>query len=447
MAVDFDNRVQLIPQDPASYRNNKPIGHTNPKISPVPRESSVNPFRDVRKFLIGTALALGSTALLAEEMHLLSGLDEPRRHLEERGMVAEAILTTDTMYNVDGGIERDGTLLGNLDLTLEIDTGKAGLWKNGTFLIYGLGNFNTGKLLTEIVGDFQATSNIETDRGFKLYEAWYEHRFGDDASLLFGLHDFNSEFDVVEYGGIFLHSSFGISADISQNGPSIFSVTALGARLKVWPTESTYIMTALYDGVPGDPTNPTHTSIQLDKGDGLFGALEIGHTVGIPGSLEYFKYAMGTWMLTAEVENFAGTIQDENSGIYFIGEKTLFEDDAGRGSLGAFVQLGFTHADRNQVDHYWGAGLNYTGLIPSRSEDIAGLALANARNGSNFIRYARDVEGLSVDHTETAIELTYMAIVQPWLTIQPDLQYVINPGMDSSLDNALVAGVRVEVAF
>ncbi len=392
-------------------------------------------------------LVLSSSTLLADDRHLLSTLDEPRQHLEERGIDIEAILTTDIMHNIDGGIERDSTLLGNLDLTLEIDTEKAGLWKNGTFFIYGLGNFNTGKLLTEIVGDFQTTSNIEADEAFKLYEAWYEHRFNDDASLLFGLHDYNSEFDVVEYGGLFLHSSFGISPDISQNGPSIFPVTALALRLKLWATESSYIMAAIYDGVPGDPANPTRTSIRLGHNDGLFGALEIGDTLGDPGSLEYHKYAVGVWMLTAEVENFAGNMQDENSGIYFIGEKTLLEEAAGHGSLGAFVQLGFTHADRNQVDSYWGAGLNYTGLFASRPKDVTGLAIASARNGSNFMRYARDVDGQAVDHTETSIELTYQARIQPWLTIQPDLQYVINPGMDSTLDNALVVGARVEVIF
>jgi len=399
------------------------------------------------KSILGMTLVFGSSTLLADDTHLLSNLSEPRQRMEEQGFAIEAVLTTDIMYNIDGGIERDGTLLGNLDIAFEIDTEKAGLWKNGTFLIYGLGNFNSGKLLTEIAGDFQATSNIEADEAFKLYEAWYEHRFSDHASLLFGLHDYNSEFDVVEYGGLFLQSSFGISPDISQNGPSIFPVAALGTRLKVWPTENTYIMAALYDGVPGDPGNSTRTSIRLGHDDGLFGALEIGHTVGDPGSLEYHKYAMGVWTLTAEVENFAGNIQDENSGIYFIGEKTLFEEDAGRGSLGAFVQLGFTHADRNQVDSYWGAGLNYTGLFASRPEDVAGLAVASARNGSNFMDYARDVDGQAVDHTETTIELTYQARIQPWLAIQPDLQYVINPGMDRRLDNALVVGARIEVVF
>ncbi len=409
-------------------------------------ESRFNPLLNLIKLTLSAMLFIDSSALLADDTRLMSNLEAPRQHLEAHGITIEAVLTTDIMYNIDGGIEQNGTLLGNLDLAFEIDTEKAGLWKSGTFFIYGLGNFNSGKLLTEIAGDLQTTSNIEADEAFKLYEAWYEHRFSDHISLLFGLHDYNSEFDVTEYGGLFLQSSFGISPDISQNGPSIFPVTSLAIRLKVWPTENTYIMAALYDGVPGDSANSTRTSVRLRSDDGLFSALEIGNTVGNPGNQAYHKYAIGAWQLTAEVENFAGNIQDENSGIYFIGEKTLFAN-TGRGSLGAFVQLGFTHADRNQLGSYWGAGLDYTGLFSTRPEDVAGLAVARARNGASFMNYAKYVDGSAVEHTETTIELTYQARIQPWLTVQPDLQYVINPGMDRTLDNALIVGARIEVVF
>ena len=42
------------------------------------------------------------------------------------------------------------------------------------------------------------------------------------------------------------------------------------------------------------------------------------------------------------------------------------------------------------------------------------------------------------------IELTYSTQLTDWLRVQPDVQYVINPGADRSLDNALVIGIRFE---
>jgi porin len=46
---------------------------------------------------------------------------------------------------------------------------------------------------------------------------------------------------------------------------------------------------------------------------------------------------------------------------------------------------------------------------------------------------------------ETNIELTYSVQVTPWLRLQPDIQYIFNPGLDEGLDNALVIGLRIEL--
>lgn len=56
---------------------------------------------------------------------------------------------------------------------------------------------------------------------------------------------------------------------------------------------------------------------------------------------------------------------------------------------------------------------------------------------------------------ETLIEVTYQVQVTPWWQIQPDIQYVLNPGggiLDHVnpfrvLSNELVAGIRTNVTF
>lgn len=388
------------------------------------------------------------TSAQSAEYHLFGDWGGFRPAMESRGITSEAVLTTDFLYNTRGGVEEDGAVLGNFDLTFEVDTAKTGWWENGTFFFYFLGDFNFGGPMTEITGDLQTASNIEADEAFKLYEAWYEHHFADDRlSLLVGLHDFNGEFDVLEYASLFINSSFGISPDISQTGPSIFPTTSLAARLKVQPSDRSYVMAAVYDGVPGDPDDPPSTAIILKEEDGVFAAIEAGLSEGEPGQAAYYKVAAGAWVHTAEVENFDGQPHDDNHGFYLIGEKTLYaETDDGQG-LGAFIQLGFSDEDWNQIASYWGAGLNYTGIVPGRDHDVAGLAVASARNGDKFMEFIKEAEGAGVEHTETAIELTYRAEVRPWLFVQPDLQYIINPSMNPSIDNALQVGARVEMVF
>ncbi len=53
--------------------------------------------------------------------------------------------------------------------------------------------------------------------------------------------------------------------------------------------------------------------------------------------------------------------------------------------------------------------------------------------------------GSATDARETTLELTWRLPVADWLTLQPDLQYVINPGFDASLDDAFVVGLRFEL--
>jgi len=50
-------------------------------------------------------------------------------------------------------------------------------------------------------------------------------------------------------------------------------------------------------------------------------------------------------------------------------------------------------------------------------------------------------------NTETVIEATYARELTPWLSVQPDLQYVINPGVGPDTRNALVMGLRVSIGF
>lgn len=401
--------------------------------------------------ILVTCLAIYLAAagnIYAADNYLLGDWAGLKPAMEKKGITAEAVLNTDFLYNTHGGIKEKGTILGNMDLTFNVDTAKAGWWQNGTLFFFVLGNFGSNPPMTEIVGDVQTSSNIDTNHAVKLYEAWYEHKFiNDRISILAGLHDFNSEFDVLEYASLFINSSFGIGPDISQVGPSIFSSTSLGVRLKVQPTETSYLMTALYDGVPGDPAHPSRTAIILKEEDGIFTAVEAGLSAGQPGGKEYFKIGAGAWLHTAEVENFEGQQNDENHGVYFIAEKTLFAENENGQGLGGFVQFGWADDNWNQIARYWGVGLYYTGLIPGRDRDITGLAVASARNGGKFMEYSKNVELVPVDHTETAIELTYRAELRPWLSIQPDFQYIINPGMDQSLKNAFQIGSRVEIIF
>jgi len=75
--------------------------------------------------------------------------------------------------------------------------------------------------------------------------------------------------------------------------------------------------------------------------------------------------------------------------------------------------------------------------VPGRDKDTAAFALY-------YGGFSRDLPGQTY---ELLLEWTYAIAVTRWLTVQPDLQYVINPGGRSSVGNAVVVGAQLAVEF
>lgn len=125
--------------------------------------------------------------------------------------------------------------------------------------------------------------------------------------------------------------------------------------------------------------------------------------------------------------------------------KCYIREDVEQGSteqgLGAFLQFGTNSKNVNEVNLYAGGGLNYRGLIPGRDQDEVGLAFAQARINDNLV----DAGGRN-DY-ETTIEATYKAQITENISLQPDLQYVINPGAISGVEDVFVVGIRFEMVY
>lgn len=373
-----------------------------------------------------------------------------RRHWVEQGANFEAVYTVDVISNRRGGLERGTKALDNIDLQLTLDGAKLFNRPGLTLFLYGLGNH--GGKPGEMVGDLQGSDNIEAPTTWKIYEAWAEQSW-DSASLRAGLYDLNSEFDAIDTAGLFLGSSHGIGPDISQtgqNGPSIFPTTSFGVRLAYQPGTTGYLQAVVLDGVPGDPNNPHGTQIEFNAGDGALLAVETG--LRYPGAAEGSlgrRYSLGAWHYTAAFDDLIDTDSGgqpvrrrNNQGLYASAEGALYHEagDAGQG-LNAFCRFGVANDDINPLSRYLGVGLVYTGLFSARSQDQFGLALAHATTGAKYQRLA------AADNAESAIELSYRAGLLDWLVVQPDLQYIIDPGADPALDNALVFGTRVEISL
>jgi porin len=255
---------------------------------------------------------------------------------------------------------------------------------------------------------------------------------------------------VVPTAGLFIGSSHGMGREFSQSGhqgPSTFPVTSLALRHQ-WRIDDAWTwQTALLDGVPGDPAHPDRTTVRLSIDEGALFLTEISRTAP-----RLQKLALGVWQYTAEFDDLRADADGmpidrrTNRGVYVLGDAALIPapqsaqgDAAPR--LSAFVRLGVANGDLNRFDRYLGAGLVLRGLF---GEDELGIAIAQAYNGDAYRSLLAQV-GMPTDEVETNIELTWRIPVAEWLALQPDIQYIINPGTDPQLRDALVVGLRFEL--
>jgi len=361
----------------------------------------------------------------------------------------EAYYTGEVLYNANGGLRTGSAYLDDAGLTVETAFDSATGSAAGTFFVYFL--YNNGTTFSpDFVGDIQGISNIDAIEALRIYEFWYEQPLADTVSLRFGLYDLNSEFDSIETPGLFVNSSHGIGADFAQsgvNGPSIFPVTSLAARLSWNVGGGNTLRYALLDGVPGDPDHPSRTAIKLGGDDGGLHVLEYNHQ--FPSGM---RAGLGTWLYTADFAVIdadnpsAGPSRDDgNNGAYGFVELPVYSSATSGARIDAFLRYGIADDTFNTLDSYLGAGVVATGLLPGRADDKLGFALARASLGSPA-RQALAADGTATESFELNLELTYSAQVSDWLRLQPNIQYVINPGADPSLDDALVIGFRFEMS-
>jgi porin len=92
---------------------------------------------------------------------------------------------------------------------------------------------------------------------------------------------------------------------------------------------------------------------------------------------------------------------------------------------------------RNPMPFFVMGGLVYQGLVMGRDNDVTTFGVA----------YGKFSNELPNQGFELVLEWSHAFALTPCLTVQPDVQYVIHPGGDRDVSNALVLGVQLALKF
>ena len=415
-----------------------------------------------------------TTGLFApSRSNLLGNMGGLRTALGNVGITLQIQDINEGWGNVSGGVRRGATYDGLTTVTLGLDTQKAFGWQGGTFNLSAL-NIRGRNISEDNLDNLQTASGILAAPTTRLWEIWYQQAFLDGAfDVKLGQQSIDQEFITSPGSALFLNTVMGWpmvpSADLYAGGPA-YPLSSLGVRLRAQPGGGFTVLGGVFqDNPPGGPFDADGQLLGSTRWGGNFnlrtGALFIAEvqyavnqpspgqmddgkkTAGLPGT-----YKVGFWYDTASFPSpqfdtsglslaslgSNGMPQQLHSNYSFYGvmDQTVWRpsDDSPR-AVGVFARLMGAPGDRNLISFSVNAGVTLKAPLPGRDDDTLGLGfgvakVSSAQSGFDFGVAALCVPGTvcPIQSSETFLELTYQIQIAPWWQLQPDFQYVFNPG-------------------
>jgi porin len=381
------------------------------------------------------------------------GLNEA---LEPSGVEFSFYLNTIYQINTKGGTgthRRQGRWSGSYDLEMNADLEKLFGIENAILHMHGEGTWSRQDIdSTSVESAFGVNGDFAPRESINIVELWYQHAFFEKTLFLrIGKLDMTGGFEFYGHPVSFdgnryandENSQFLNSALI--NNPTIpFPDYGLGAIVH-WHLSQTWYVSAGAADAQADKRETGFNTAFHDEDyfvymseTGIIQNLD-SSTGTLPGA-----YRLGVWYDPQPKAHSDATKEyRDDMGVYvscdqkLINENTDLQDTQG---LGVFFRYGYAPQRANDITDFYSFGFQYQGLFQGREDDVLGLGYAHGSFSDRAdITYTEDYESVT--------ELYYNAQITPWMSISPSVQYVTNPGGDSSISDAVVAGVRALITF
>lgn len=434
----------------------------------------------------GAGLAMLASPACADppdySANLFGDLGGLRQAFAKVGGTLQATETSEVFANASGGLKRGANYDGLTTVTVQVDTKAAFHWEGGLFNA-SLLNLHGENYSAANIGALQVVSGVTGDRATRLWELWWNQKLGDQVDLRFGQQSLDVEFAIAPSGAYFVNAAFGWSAlnalDMPQGGPA-FPLSALGLRGR-WQSGAWTALAGVFSGQPapdGNPdpqhANPYGLSFPVK---GALAIAEVQYATGqgdgeLPG-----VYKLGGWFdslaFADQRYNVAGlplasaadptpASRRGDFGLYAVADQMVWRGGEKERTLNLFLRPTFApQADRNLVAFGLNGGAVLRDPLPGRKDDTLGLGFGYVQLSSSAIGFSADAAAFNPAvytpkrSAETVFEATYQAQVTPYAQLQPNLQYVRNPGAGAvdpanpnrKLRDALIGGFRLNVTF
>jgi porin len=370
---------------------------------------------------------------------------------------------------VSGGPYRTGRYTHQLDLETLFDLDKLAGIHDARIQFTLTDRFGRSLSNDVLHNQFAVQELYGAGQNFRLAELNYQQDFADHrVHIELGWSPLGDDFarlpDFCKFqnGVICGHAN----AMTTNSGAHNFPTGQWGAHIKVHATPVFYVATGAYQVNPNEGDKDKGFDLGFNS-TGVFVPVEVGWETGrgyggLPGD-----YKLGAYYNSSDTPDVYDDLHGMPAGLtgepfierngrygaYGIASQTVYKPspDSIRG-LRLGIMAGAGDRATSRYSYFWIAGGVWQGTFPGRDHDFIAFMAAYARTNPRLTRYQRERDGLvpasvGIQTYERIVEVDYGAVVTPWLTLRPNLQYVIRPGGTGAIRNALVFGLYTQVTF
>ena len=367
-----------------------------------------------------------------------------RNRLYDAGVNLTGDYAASFLGNPVGGQARGFAYAGMFTLGVDFDLEKL-VGFTGSSVYTSLAWATGRSLSTEYIGNDFAASTIFGGDSLRLYRMYVQQKvFDGDVVFRAGRIVTGNDFAVSPLYNVFLSLSMNgnpVSLLLNDSAFQAIPLAAWGARVAYAHGDSGwYARFGAYNGSARELGLGSAHGVDFGF-DPAVSTLLIGESgVKVPAATGALagQYRIGGYFDTGALPTLADP-DETGHGLYTVyalvdQQLTQHEncDDPARG-LSAFAA--FAAAPRQElslISYFGAAGLVYKGLIDGRGDDQLGINLAYGA-----------ISSASEGSYEMATELTYVVAVTPWMTVQPDVQVIVHPGIPTTL----VVGGAINMGF
>ena len=403
-----------------------------------------------------------------------------RNFLDDSGVELSASYTNNIAGNPVGGMTQSFAYADNFSFGMQLDFEKLIKWQGLTLTVSALDR-NGSNLSARNIGNQFTVQQVYGTETVVFYALVLEQRLLEDK-LGIKLGRFSTGDDFASSPLYWLYMNNGIDGNPQalpvNTAFTSYPASVWGARLRVDPSPEWFAMGGIYQATSLNLYRDHGLDWSMNNSDGVLMIGQVGWTPeffkkpaaapkpsdgkslaegktvrpvspdagmqGLPG-----HYWFGAYYSPWQFAQFGSTETASNSyGFYWHADQMVWQEEPGS-DQGLTLWSAFVLSPQQNISKLpfqVNSGIVYKGLVPARDHDTTMLGFVYGNFSDDYAGTVA-ATGAGTPSYEIALEAGYRIQVTKFAYIQPNVQWIINPGGTGNIPNALVLGAQMNVTF